>query len=176
MNDQALFVLIEDNENDALLIRRAFVHAKILNPLLVLKSAEEGMAYFLGTGKYANRVEFPLPTLVLLDLNLPGISGIDFLRWVRAQTGISTTRVVVLTASDSLKDVNAAYQAGANSFLIKPVDFERFVEISRALNGYWIWLDHPPETERSAPPQSQKLPVPPPQLPQKRSITPDARL
>jgi len=148
MNDQALFLLIEDNENDALLIQRAFFQAKILNPLLVLHSAEEGMAFFLGTGRYRNRIEFPLPGLVLLDLKLPGLDGFEFLRWLRNQPGVSSTRVVVLTSSDAIQDVNHAYKAGANSFLIKPVDFERFVEVSRALNGYWMWMDQPPESAR----------------------------
>jgi len=148
MNDQAVFLLIEDNENDALLIQRAFVQAKILNQLMVLGSAEDAMAFFTGAGRYANRAEFPLPGLVLLDLKLPGMDGFEFLRWLRTQPGISTTRVVVLTASDSVHDVTGAYKVGANSFLIKPVDFERFVEISRALNGYWMWLDRAPETVR----------------------------
>lgn len=158
MNDQALFLLIEDNENDALLIQRAFVQAKILNPLLLLSSAEEAMAYFQGSGRYSNRVEFPLPALVLLDLKLPGLDGFDFLRWLRAQPGISATRVVILTSSDAIQDVNRAYQAGANSFLIKPVDFERFVEVSRALNGYWMWMDAPPETFRGDAPNPFILP------------------
>ncbi len=171
MSPQALFLLIEDNDNDVLLIQRAFIQAKILNPLVILKSAEEAMAYMLGTGRYSNRAEFPLPDLILLDLKLPGVDGFDFLRWIRAQPGISTTRVVVLTSSDLMQDVNLAYKVGANSFLVKPVDFERFVEISRALNGYWLWMDRPPEVHRpaavpqakpSAKPAVTGAPLPPP--------------
>lgn len=157
---QALFLLIEDNENDVLLIQRAFIQAKILNPLMIVKTAEEGMAYMLGTGRYSNRAEFPLPELILLDLKLPGMDGFDFLRWIRAQAGFGSTRVVVLTSSDLMQDVNMAYKTGANSFLVKPVDFERFVEISRALNGYWIWMDRPPETNRPVVAQPVKASIP----------------
>jgi len=172
---QALFLLIEDNENDVLLIQRAFIQAKILNPLMIVKTAEEGMAYMMGTGRYANRAEFPLPDLILLDLKLPGMDGFDFLRWIRAQPGFGSTRVVVLTSSDLMQDVNMAYKTGANSFLVKPVDFERFVEISRALNGYWLWMDTPPETTRSASTQPSKTSIPISPLPSRTLPDPRSR-
>ena len=149
MSDQALFLLIEDTENDVLLIQRAFIKAKILNPLLIVKTAEEAVAYLQGEGRYNNRAEFPLPELILLDLKLPGMDGFDFLRWIRRQEGLATMRIVVLTSSDLMRDVNLAYQLGANSFLVKPVDFERFVEISQALNGYWMWMSKAPNTYRT---------------------------
>ena len=150
MSDQALFLLIEDTENDVLLIQRAFIKAKILNPLLIVNTAEEAVAYLQGEGRYSNRVEFPLPELILLDLKLPGMDGFDFLRWIRRQEGLATMRIVVLTSSDLMRDVNLAYQSGANSFLVKPVDFERFVEISQALNGYWMWMSRAPDTYRAS--------------------------
>src|SRR5215813_3659051 len=151
MSDQALFLLIEDTENDVLLIQRAFIKAKILNPLLIVKTAEEAVAYLQGEGRYSNRAEFPLPALILLDVKLPGMNGFEFLRWLRQQAGLATMRVVVLTSSDLMRDVNLAYQLGANSFLVKPVDFERFVEISQALKGYWLWLSKAPEVSRPIP-------------------------
>lgn len=176
MSQQALFLLIEDNENDVLLIQRAFIQAKVLNPLVIVKTGEEGMAYMLGTGRYSNRAEFPLPDLILLDLKLPGIDGFDFLRWIRAQPGIATTRVVVLTSSDLMQDVNLAYKVGANSFLVKPVDFERFVEISRALNGYWLWMDKPPEIHRPTPIERTKSTISTPPLPSPPHLDPQAGL
>jgi CheY-like chemotaxis protein len=154
MAEQSVFLLVEDNENDIVLVRRAFSEAQLVNPLVVVKNGEEAMAYFMGIGAYKNRSEFPLPSLVLLDLKLPGMSGIDFLKWLREQPGMKTTRVVVLTSSNLSKDVNEAYQAGANSFLVKPTDFEMFVQVTSALSGYWIWTDKPPETER--PPGTRK--------------------
>jgi CheY-like chemotaxis protein len=148
MSDQALFLLVEDDPGDALLIRRAFVQAKVLNPVQVVSTGEDAIAYLSGVGRFANRAEFPLPELVLLDLKMPGIDGFEVLRWIRAQPGIRGMRVVVLSGSDEMRDVNRAYQMGANSFLIKPVDFERFVEVSQALNGYWLWLSKAPEVSR----------------------------
>jgi CheY-like chemotaxis protein len=148
VNDQALFLLIEDDTNDAILLRRAFAKARVLNPLQIVYSAEEAMDYLKAVGKYGNRQEYPLPGLILLDLKLPGMSGHDFLRWLRSDPELRALRVVVLSSSDAIWDVNEAYRAGANSFLIKPADFEKFVEISQALNGYWVWIDKSPEVER----------------------------
>ena len=148
MSDQALFLLVEDAETDAILIRRAFVKGNIVNPLQVVNSGDQAIAYLKGEGIFANRAEYPLPELVLLDLKLPGIDGFQVLRWIRQQPELKALRVVVLTSSDRIQDVNLAYQLGANSFLVKPVDFERFVEISQALKGYWLWLSRAPELSR----------------------------
>ena len=160
MSDQALFLLVDDNEDDILLVRRAFVKAKVLNPLQIVRSGDEAIAYLGGKGKFANRAEFPLPALVLLDLRMPGLDGFDVLRWIREEASLRTLRVVVLTASDDMRDVNVAYKMGANSFLIKPADLERFVEISQALNGYWLWLDKAPEAHRlgEKPAEAEGLP------------------
>lgn len=144
MSETGLILLVEDEKDDALLIQRAFAKAKVLNPLQVVRTGEEAVAYLRGTGPFANRAEFPLPALVLLDIKMPGMDGFEVLRWIREQSPVSTVRVVMLTSSSDMRDVNTAYKLGANSFLIKPVDFERFVEISQALNGYWLWLDKAP--------------------------------
>ena len=151
MSDQALFLLVEDAETDALLIRRAFKKGNIINPLHVVTSGDQAIAYLKGEGPFSNRMEYPLPELVLLDLKLPGIDGFEVLRWIRQEPELKALRVVVLTSSDRIQDVNLAYQLGANSFLVKPVDFERFVEISQALKGYWLWLSKSPEVLRPSP-------------------------
>lgn len=151
MSDQALFLLVEDSETDAILIRRAFVKGNIINPLQLVTNGDQAMAYLKGEGVFRNRAEYPLPELVLLDLKLPGIDGFQVLRWIRQQPEFKALRVVVLTSSDRIQDVNLAYQLGANSFLVKPVDFERFVEISQALKGYWLWLSKAPELQRPVP-------------------------
>ena len=150
MSTQAIILLVEDNDNDVLLIRRAFIQAKILNPLQVVRSGQEAVAYLSGWGKYANRPEFPLPSLVLLDIKMPGMDGFEVLHWIRHVSPSPNLRVVMLSSSDLMRDVNTAYQLGANSFLIKPIDFERFVEISEALSGYWLWLDKAPADSTSA--------------------------
>src|SRR5437660_5264305 len=130
--DQSVILLVEDREDDVVLIRRAFDKAKVINPIQVVSNGEEAIWYLKGEGKYANRAEYPLPDLVLLDLKMPRVDGFEVLRWIRQQPGLSSVRVVVLTSSDQMRDVNEAYQLGANSFLVKPLEFERFVNMSAA--------------------------------------------
>lgn len=148
ISDQAEILLVDDSANDCLLLQPVFIKVKLLNPLIAVRSGEEAMMYLNGVGKYANRAEYPLPAFILLEIKMPGMDGFEVLRWIRTQPGLRTLRVVMLTSSSDMRDVNLAYQLGANSFLVKPVDFERFVEISRAMSGYWLWLDRAPETVR----------------------------
>jgi len=149
--DNALILLAEDDENHVLLVRRAFAKAHILNPLHVVTDGEEVIAYLKGEGPYANRAEFPLPSLLLLDLKMPRKDGFQVLEWIRSQPALSRLRVVVLTSSESIRYVNRAYDLGANSFLTKPSDFEEFLAVIRALQGYWIWLSETPEVARPEP-------------------------
>src|SRR5437868_14732918 len=149
--DCEVILLAEDNENHVLLIRRAFEQAGLVNPLYVVSDGEEAVAYLKGQGKYANREEYPLPCLLLLDLKMPRKDGFEVLEWLRQQQTFSSLRVVVLTTSEELRDVNRAYRLGANSFLTKPVDFRDFVQLSSAIQGYWIWLSRAPAIERLAP-------------------------
>jgi CheY-like chemotaxis protein len=151
MVESQVILLADDSDDDIRLIRRAFQKANILNPLQVVRNGDEALAYLQGDGEYANRAEYPLPSLLLLDLKMPRRNGFEVLSWVRAQPGLSGLRIVVLTGSDEMRDVNLAYQLGANSFLVKPVEFERFVAILQALQGYWLWLSRAPETSRPAP-------------------------
>lgn len=143
-----VILLAEDNEDHALLTRRAFKQAGLLNPLYVVQDGEEAIAYLKGEGKFSNRSEYPLPTLLLLDLKMPRKNGFEVLEWLRGQPNLAPLRVVVLTTSDQIHDVNRAYQLGANSFLTKPVDFRDFVQLSSAIKGYWLWLSRTPEIER----------------------------
>src|ERR1043166_4419196 len=112
-----VILLVEDREEDVILLRRAFTKANFLNPIQVVSDGDEAIAYLQGAGKYADRSEYPLPKLVLLDLKMPRKDGFEVLQWIRQQPGLSAIRVVVLTASDTVRDVNRAYQLGANSFL-----------------------------------------------------------
>ena len=148
MPDQAVILLAEDREDDILLIRKAFQQAFINNPLQVVRDGEEAIAYLSGEGKYSNRSEYPLPELMLLDLKMPRMNGFEVLEWIRRQPSLSSLRVVVLTASDLMRDVNTAYKLGANSFLVKPVDFEDVVHMGKFLTTYWLRLSKTPETSR----------------------------
>jgi CheY-like chemotaxis protein len=148
MSDQSVILLAEDRADDVALIQRAFFKGSIVNPLFVVNNGEEAKAYLSGEGKYSNRAEYPLPDLLLLDLKMPRMDGFEVLKWLREHPELKTLRVVVLTSSDEMRDVNQAYQLGANSFLVKPIDFEHFVKVSQALKGYWLWLNKAPETFR----------------------------
>jgi CheY-like chemotaxis protein len=153
---QELILLAEDREEEVLLIRRAFREANFLNPLHVVQDGEEAIAYLEGKGKYANRDEYPLPALLLLDLKMPRKDGFEVLRWIRHHPQLRTLRVVVLTSSDHTADVNRAYQLGANSFLVKPVDFRHFVEMTQALHGYWKWTEEPQISRPELPANSRR--------------------
>src|SRR5262249_42867428 len=123
MPEHSVILLAEDEEDYIVLLRKAFEKAKVPNPLHVVSDGQQAMAYLKGKGKYVNRDEYPLPDLMLLDMRLPRFSGLEVLAWVRSQPGLSRLRVIVLTSSDRIKDVNDAYRLGANSFLVKPYDF-----------------------------------------------------
>jgi len=151
-----VILLAEDNEDHVILTKRAFKMAGLLNPLYTVENGKEAIAYLKGEGKFANRSEYPLPTLLLLDLKMPGKNGFDVLQWLRGQPTLSALRVVVLTTSDEIHDVNRAYQLGANSFLTKPVDFRDFVQLSSAVKGYWLWMSRAPELERPSTAKSER--------------------
>lgn len=131
-------LLVEDDHNDVLLIKRAFDKVKIANPIIVVNDGEEAISYLAGREPYVERA---LPMLVLLDLKLPRKSGHEVLEWLRQQQTLKRLPVVVLTASSESSDVNRAYDLGANSYLVKPVTFDSLVEMVKTLNLYWLILN-----------------------------------
>src|SRR3954471_2677991 len=137
MRDKALILLVEDRADDVKLVLRSFEKAGITNPVQVVGDGEEAIAYLNGSGTYSNRDEHPLPELVLLDLKMPKVDGFEVLKWIRAHPQLSQLRVVVLTSSDDIRDLNLAYKLGANSFLVKPMDFNHFVELSSFIADNW---------------------------------------
>jgi CheY-like chemotaxis protein len=148
MPERAFILVADDSEGDIIILRKAFEKAYVPNPLFGVKSGAEAISYLKGEGRYSNRNEFPLPDLMLLDLKMPGEDGFDVLTWIRQQPGLKSMRVVVLSASDHIRDVNKAYQLGANSFLVKPSDFENFVELARSISTNWLRHGRAPETSR----------------------------
>ena len=110
MSDQAVILLAEDREDDIILIQRSFKAALMTNPFYVVRNGEEAIDYLKGEGPFANREEYPLPDLLLLDLKMPRIDGFGVLEWIRATPSMASLRVIVLTSSENLNDVNRAYQ------------------------------------------------------------------
>ena len=144
MNEAAVILLAEDLDNDVVLIRRAFQRAGFTNLIKVVRDGEEAIAYLSGTGEYANRDEYPLPDLILLDLKMPKVGGFEVLQWLRRQPEIAGIPVVVLTTSDEITDVNRAYDLGANSFFVKPSDFENYANLAAIIREYWLkWVNLP---------------------------------
>ena len=138
-------LLVEDNEDDQLLIERAFVRTQLRNPLHIVEDGETALLYLDGAAPYADRARFPLPGLILLDLKLPGRSGFDVLQWVRAQPGyVGRTPVVILTSSAEHPDVSRAYDLHANSYLRKPVLPSDLLTLVEALGRYWFALNEGP--------------------------------
>jgi CheY-like chemotaxis protein len=137
-------LLVEDNPTDVRLIRRALDKAKVGNPLQVLDHGDAAVDYLAGRGEYADRAQFPLPVLILLDLKLPRRSGLEVLDWLRDQEVLRRIPAVVLTSSSQSRDVNRAYDLGANSYLVKPVEFDDLKEMLSKINVYWIDLNVKP--------------------------------
>ncbi len=144
---QHTLLLVEDQSNDVLLIRRALSKAGIANPLQVVSDGDQAVAYLAGEGDYGDRERFPLPGVVLLDLKLPRRSGLEVLAWLRQQPGLKRLPVVVLTSSTENKDINRAYDLGANSYLVKPVDFGPLLDMLKMVGPYWLRMNRQPEIE-----------------------------
>jgi CheY-like chemotaxis protein len=151
MQEHAVILLVDDCDDDIVLVRKAFERGHLPNPIHVVRSGEEAIAFLMGEKQYANRQEYPLPDLILLDLKMPKIDGFEVLSWIRNQPGIRGIAVVVLTSSDQIRDVNKAYALGANSFLVKPVDFNNYVELGKLIREYWMKTVRVPETFRPPP-------------------------
>ena len=143
-----VILLAEDNDDHITLILRAFRKGSLINPIFVVKDGEEVIQYLRGVGKFENRDEYPLPSLLLLDLRMPKMNGFEVMEWIRQHPFFKPLRIVVLTTSEDMRDVNRAYQLGANSFLVKPMDLSGFTAIADAIQGHWLWLSKAPEISR----------------------------
>ncbi len=134
-------VYVEDDENDVFLLHVAFEQAGITQPLRTVRTGQEAVSYFSGTEPYTDRAKYPLPDLILLDLKLPGMSGLEVLEWVRRQPALKTLVVVVLSSSSRLEDVAKAYELGANSYVLKPVDVPERLHLVKELQAWWLQLN-----------------------------------
>lgn len=138
-------LLVEDDENDVYFFKRAAKLSGMLNPLQVAEDGRQAIDYLKGSGLYADRIEFPMPSLVLLDLKLPHIMGLDVLKWIRAQPELQTVIVIVFTSSKLAPDIDAAYRLGANSYVVKPGSPAKLQEMLVVIKQYWLDLNEPPQ-------------------------------
>ena len=141
-----VILLVEDNPKDVLLTERAFRQSKIANELHVVRDGAEALEYLLGPG--SGPAARPAPALVLLDLKLPKVDGLEVLRRIRQDERTRLLPVVILTSSDEEQDVLGSYGNGANSYIRKPVDFAQFTEAVSTLGLYWLVLNEPPPSPR----------------------------
>jgi CheY-like chemotaxis protein len=137
-------LLVEDNRADAKLTLRALRKNNILNEVIVAEDGVEALEYLFGTGKYEARGRRANPTVVLLDIKMPKVDGLEVLRRMRADARTSMIPVVVLTSSREERDLIESYRLGANSYVRKPVDFSQFSEAARELGLYWLLLNEGP--------------------------------
>lgn len=149
MNDK-IILLIEDSPDDEELTRLALQESNILNQVVVARDGVEALDYLFGTGSYAGRDLSLMPQLILLDLKLPKLDGLEVLRRLRADERTRLLPVVILTSSNEERDLLSSYHLGANSYVRKPVDFGQFVEAVRQLGLYWLVLNQPPPVPRAA--------------------------
>ena len=140
MTKYSIILLVEDNDDDAELTRLAFSRARVSNPIVRVRDGVEAIDWLLRRGSYTERDDLE-PAIVLLDLNLPKMSGIEVLKEIRAHEQTRRLPVVVLTSSDDEKDRLSAYDNFANSYIRKPVDFSQFIEAVRQLGLYWLLLN-----------------------------------
>ena len=143
-------LLVEDDDNDVVLIQHAFKKAGLKESLKVVRSGEQAIEYLSGEGDYADRDRFPLPFLLLLDLKMPGTNGFEVLQWVRAEPDLKRLLVVVLTSSNLQADVDRAYELGANSYLVKPVELAQMVHMVQRFEAYWTELNRTPTSPSPA--------------------------
>jgi len=134
----------DDNPDDIRLLQFAWRRAAASVPLHSVVGGEEAIAYLKGDGIYANRAEFPLPRLLLLDLKMPRKDGFEVLQFVRAHNAIKTLPVIVFTASLHREDVHRAFELGANAFLVKPVELQKLVELVTCLDSFWLKYNQSP--------------------------------
>jgi CheY-like chemotaxis protein len=157
--NEGVVLLVEDNDDDVELTLRSFGKQNIANPIVVARDGQEALDYLFAQGAHAGRDAGQKPVLILLDLKLPRVDGITVLRQIRANASTQLIPVVILTSSGEDKDKINSYGLGANSYVRKPVDFDRFLEATKQLGCYWLLLNEAPPAPRVSRPGSRDVAV-----------------
>jgi CheY-like chemotaxis protein len=143
MNELGTILMVDDSEDNLFLMRHSLQKARCQNPLQEVNNGEEAIAYLKGEGAYIDRLKFPLPVVMLLDLNMPKANGFAVLAWARSQPKLKRLAIIVVTSSIRDADVDRAFDLGATGFLVKPIDLEVFDAMMRCLCD-WILINHFP--------------------------------
>lgn len=130
-------LIIEDEEHDVDFLKRAFQRAGIANPIQIAVNGEQAMAYLTGRGEYADRIKYPYPRLIISDLKMPQMGGLELLRWIHANPRYRIVPTIVLTSSTSQEDVEAAFASGASAYFVKPVAFSELERLAKVIWDYW---------------------------------------
>ncbi len=137
-------LLVEDDDNDSLIMTMALRRAGLTCPICLARDGREAQDYLSGAGKFADRHEYPLPYLVLLDLKLPRLPGLEILKWLRERPEFDSTVVLMLSASPMAEDIEGAYHLHANAYLVKPCGVEALQLMARAIKDFWYTHNQPP--------------------------------
>lgn len=143
-NDKKVILLVEDNPDDERLTLRALKKNNFLNDIVIARDGEEALDYLLGTGSYAGRDMKIMPSLILLDIKLPKIDGLEVLNQIRSNPLTKGLAVVILTSSKEEQDLQTSYNLNVNSYIRKPVDFSHFVQVIKQIGFYWLVLNETP--------------------------------
>jgi len=138
MNQVYCLLVAEDDANDIFLLKHAFQQAEIPNPLHFVHDGQEAVDYLAGVGEFSDRDHYPLPSLLILDLKMPRKTGMEVLTWLNEQPELRRLPVLVFTSSAHQKDVERAYDLGANAFVVKPSSISRRVELAKVIKGFWL--------------------------------------
>jgi CheY-like chemotaxis protein len=138
LNPNATILLVEDEPSDVFLMKRAMKNAQIPNPLQVAADGQEAINYLSGVDKYSDRTQYPVPSIIFLDLKLPYKNGFEVLTWIRSQKHLDLTLVMILSSSSEERDIAQCYRLGARTYLVKPPNPAMLTELMVSLKEYWI--------------------------------------
>ena len=147
-------LLVEDSPDDVFFMQRALKQAGCTESLHVVEDGQQALDYLAGRRNYADRHSHPLPAIILLDLKLPQVPGLDVLDWIRHEPSVATTPVIVLTSSRADSDIDAAQRRGANAFVVKPTSTQQRLEFAKHFVGFWLCFNEPTRASRATLPSS----------------------
>ena len=147
---EPVILLVDDSESDIELLRQAFARAGMQRPLQVVQDGVDAMSYLLGRGEFADRDVHPMPSVLIIDVNMPRLNGLELLTWLRTQPEFSHLMVIVLTGDSRMEAINHAYHLGANSYLIKPTRHEQLLDLIQCFFRYWMVHNHLPSPPATA--------------------------